>query len=75
MFRGICFNAINGQPYKPVKLQNFLSVWDYVNLQKRLYPEVRIYSRNGTIIVKAIEGKVVKPGIWHFVERELTTQL
>lgn len=74
MFKAICFNGVNGQPYKPVKLTSFSMVWQYVNIQKRLYPEVRIYDGK-TLMVLAVEGMVIKPGIWCVLERDLISQI
>lgn len=75
MFRVVCFNKINRGRLKPVHLSSFRNVWNYVNLQKRLFPEIRIYDNEGFLVVRALEGKVVIPHVWSVIEHEVISQL
>lgn len=75
MYKAICFKYINKRPYPPVILDDVMAVWDYVNYQKRLFPEIHIHDSNGTIAVIARDGKVVLPRNWASIEMNLVSQL
>lgn len=64
MFKGYCFIQKDGEYCPPVNLKNAEEVAHYVNLQKLLFPEVRITDRDDFTVVHALDGKIVFPDEW-----------
>ncbi|WP_027416489.1 hypothetical protein [Aneurinibacillus terranovensis] len=70
MFSGYCFVEKNGWHCPPVRLNSAEEVWSYVQLQKRIFSEVRITDADDFIVVQALEGKVVFPPEWAQLETQ-----
>lgn len=64
MFKGYCFIEKDGAYCPPVELKDASGVYSYVNLQKRMFPEVRITNNEDFCVVHALDGKVVFPPEW-----------
>ena len=70
MFYGYCFIEKDGQYCPKVNLSSVDEVFNYVNLQKTLFPEVRITDDGDYCVVHAIDGKVVFPMEWAKMEKQ-----
>lgn len=71
MFYGYCFVEKNGRHTPPVRLSTVEEVWSYVNIQKNLFPEVRIADEDDFTVVHALDGKIVFPPEWARLEGRL----
>lgn len=69
MFNGYCFIEKDGEHCPPVELKDANEVYSYVNLQKKIFPEVRITDSGDFCVVQALDGKVVFPPEWVELER------
>ena len=69
MFNGYCFMEKDGWHCPPVKLKDADEVYSYVNLQKVIFPEVRICDGGDFIVVQALDGKIVFPPEWVILEK------
>jgi len=63
-FFGYCFETVNGKYYPCVTLIRVEDVWNYVNLHKHLFPEVRITDEDDYLVVHVLYGKIVFPEEW-----------
>lgn len=63
-FWGYCFETIGGKYYPPVTLFGPEEVYNYVNLQKRFFDEVRITDEDDYLVVHALKGKIIFPEEW-----------
>ncbi|PFJ97674.1 hypothetical protein [Bacillus cereus] len=71
MFKGYCFIEKDGQFCPAVNLVNAQETWNYVNLQKRIFPEVRICDEDDFTVVHALDGKIVFPQEWVEMEKKM----
>jgi hypothetical protein len=71
MFYGYCFIEKDGWHTPAVKLEQPENVWEYVNLQKHLFPEIRITDEDDFCVVQALDGKIAFPPEWVEMERML----
>ena len=69
MFQGHCFIEKDGDHCPPVKLKDANEVYSYVNLQKVLFPEVKITDDQDFCVVHALDGKIVFPPDWVILEK------
>jgi len=69
MFQGYCFIEKDGEHYPPVELKTVDEVYSYVNLQKIIFPEVRITDDDDFCVVQTLDGKVVFPPEWAELDR------
>lgn len=74
IFMGYCFLEKDGLHTPPVYLDTPEEVWRYVNLQKGLFPEVRITDSGDFCVVQALDGKIVFPPEWVEAEKRLTEE-
>lgn len=63
-FKGYCFIEKNGEHCPPVTLEAVQEVFNYVQLQKRIFPEVRICDEGDFTVVHALDGKITFPPEW-----------
>ncbi|WP_196231822.1 hypothetical protein [Bacillus thuringiensis] len=54
-----------------VNLANAQETWNYVNLQKRIFPEVRICDEDDFTVVHVLDGKIVFPQDWVEMEKKM----
>lgn len=65
MLYGTCMAKVNGRPVSPpIPLPDIRAAWNYVAVQKRLFPEVRITAPNRAVVIRAIEEEIVHPADW-----------
>ncbi|MDQ7094172.1 hypothetical protein REC12_11285 [Desulfosporosinus sp. PR] len=69
MFKGYCFIEKDGAYCPPVELKDANEVFSYVDLQKKLFPEVRITDNGDFCVVHAVNGKIVFPPEWVRLEK------
>ncbi|AFM43619.1 hypothetical protein Desaci_4795 (plasmid) [Desulfosporosinus acidiphilus SJ4] len=63
-FFGYCFETVGGKYYPKVTLFGPEEVFNYVNLQKNLFDEVRITDTDDCLAVHALKGKIIFPEEW-----------
>jgi hypothetical protein len=71
VFYGYCFPERDGWHTPSVTLTSPGQVFNYVNLQKRLFDEVRITDSDDFLVVQALGGKVVFPPEWVEIEKKM----
>jgi hypothetical protein len=64
VFYGYCYTEKGGRHTPRVNLETAEDVFRYVNLQKGIFPEVRITDDDDYIVVHALDGKIVYPPEW-----------
>jgi len=64
VFQGYCFIEKDGEYCPPVTLESVPEVFNYVQLQKRIFPEVRICDEEDFTVVQALDGKITFPPEW-----------
>lgn len=72
MFYGYCFfdrGDGNQTHTEAVNLNSPQEVWNYINLQKRIFPEVRITDNEDFCCVQTIDGKITFPPEWVEMEK------
>ncbi len=70
-FFGYCFLKVDGEHCPKVTLNGPQEVWNYVQLQKKIFPEVRITDTGDACVVQAINGKIVFPPQWAEMDEHL----
>jgi hypothetical protein len=67
MLYGTCMAKVNGRPVSPpIPLLDIRAAWNYVAVQKRLFPEVRVTAPDLTTVIWAIEEEIVHPADWRW---------
>ena len=61
MFKGYCFVEVNGSYCPAVELKDAQAAVAYVNLQKNIFPEVRIVDEDEYIVLHAVDGEIIFP--------------
>lgn len=64
MFYGYCFPEENGWHTPKVRLDSPEEVWNYLQLQKQMFEEVRITDEDDFTVAHALRGKIVFPPEW-----------
>ncbi|WP_438449365.1 hypothetical protein [Gorillibacterium sp. sgz5001074] len=68
MLKAQCLNS-RGRPAAPPVLLEEWRAWDYIRLQKRLFPVVLLMDGLGKTVAEAREDKIIYPLEWR--RREL----
>lgn len=76
MLYGTCMQRVNGRPIAPpAPLPDITAAWNYVAVQKRLFPEVRITALDRAVVIQAIEDQIVFPAEWRRFNQRHHSQL
>lgn len=73
MFNGYRYIEKNGKYFAPDSLIDAQEVWDYVNLHKNDYPEIKVCA-DDFITVLSSDGRIIFPKEWSLMELKFAYQ-
>lgn len=63
MFKGYCFEKVDGRHLLPVELKDAEAAWEFVINKKDSFPELRVVDMDDNIVIHTVKGEIVFPDI------------